>query len=157
MSPTRERLIHRHVNCLDAPSGGEAALLPHLVGWLIATGRIRSRTRVAYEVPWLGRRVDLALLTARGTTSAFELKLGGLQRVLEQASYNELSFHRSWVVVGNRPQSMGVEWAQRLGLGLILICPPSVELLVQPRGGSPDPTISKRVRSAISDRAAIIP
>jgi hypothetical protein len=153
MSPTRDLLIQKHVEGLSAPSAGEAALLPHLVGWLIATGRIRSRTRVAYEVPWLGRRVDLALLTARGTTSAFELKLGGLQRVLEQASYNELSFHRSWVVVGNRPQSTGLEWVRRLGLGLILVCPPSVALLVPPRGALPNPIIAKRVRSAIAARA----
>jgi hypothetical protein len=152
MSPTQE-LLRRHVDDLGDVGDGEASLLPWLMRWLIATGRIRSRTHVAYEVPWLGRRVDLALLTSRGTTSAFELKLGGLQRVLEQASYNDLSFHRSWMVVGSRPQTGGMEWAERLGLGLIVVQPPSVRLLLHPVVRPPDHSVVLRLRGAIAARA----
>lgn len=157
MSPAREALVQRHVEVLRSSRDGEAALLPYLIGWLISTGRIRHRTLVAYEVPWLGRRVDLALLDSRGTTSAFELKLGGIQRVLEQASYNGLSFHRSWVVVGSRPRQNALDWVCRLGLGLILVRRPSVVLLARPRGDRPAPVVAKRVRSVISARAAIMP
>jgi hypothetical protein len=157
MSPTRELLLRRHMDGLGDVGNGEASLLPWLMHWLIATGRVRYRTHVAYEVPWLGRRVDLALLTARGTTSAFELKLGRLQRVLEQASYNDLSFHRSWVVVGNHPQAGGLEWAQRLGLGLIVVRPPSVTLLLRPVVRSPDHSVMRRVRVAIATRAPQVP
>jgi hypothetical protein len=153
MTPARELLVRRHVDGLGMAETGEASLLPCLMRWLIATGRIRARTHVAFEVPWLGRRVDLALLTGRGTTSAFELKLGRIQRVLEQASYNDLSFHRSWVVVGNRPKSDGLEWARHLGLGLIVVRPPSVTLLLRPILRTPQHSILRRVQTAITTRA----
>jgi hypothetical protein len=157
MSPTRDLLLHRHVQRLGETGDGEASLMPWLMRWLIVTGRVRYRTHVAYEVPWLGRRVDLALLTARGTTSAFELKLGRVQRVLEQASYNDLSFHRSWVVVGSRPKADAQTWAQRLGLGLIVIRPPSVTLLMRPVVRVPDHSVIRRVRVAITARATVMP
>jgi len=153
VSPTEE-MVYRHVDQLGDVGSGESSLLPWLMRWLIATGHIRSRTYVAYEVPWLGRRIDLALLTSRGTTSAFELKLGGLQRVLEQASYNGLSFHRSWVVVGSVPQPSGLEWAERLGLGLIVVQAPSVRLLLRPVIRPPDDSVMRRLRAAIATRAA---
>jgi hypothetical protein len=156
MSPTSELLVRQYVDSLGAAEQGEGMLLPHLMRWLIATGRIRSRTHVAFEVPWLGRRVDLALLTGRGTTSAFELKLGGLQRVLEQASYNDLSFHRSWIVVGNLPKPGGLEWAERLGLGLIVIRPPSVGLILRPALRAPEYSVMCRVRRAIATRATSV-
>ncbi len=153
MSPATELLVRRHVDGLGDMGGGEAALLPDLVAWLIATGRIRDCTQVAYEVPWLGRRVDLALSTARGVTSAFELKVGRLQRVLEQAAYNGSSFHRSWVVTGNRPHPEGLEWARQLGLGLIVVRPPAVKLLLTAVDRRPDLTVTRRVRAAITSRA----
>ncbi len=152
MSPETELLVRHHVDGLGDVGDGEAALLPHLMHWLIATGRVRDRTAVAYEVPWLGRRVDVAVLTGRGVASAFELKLGRLQRVLEQATYNSSSFHRSWVVTGNQPQTEGFEWAQRLGLGLIVIQPPAVTLLLSPVDRCPDQAVVRRLRAAITTR-----
>lgn len=153
MSATRDLLVRRHVEGLPITESGESRLLPYLMQWLIATGRIRARTHVAFEVPWLGRRVDLALLTGCGTTSAFELKLGRMQRVLEQASYNNLSFHRSWIVVGNHPKSDGLAWVQHFGLGLIVVKPPSVSLLLRPILRSPEQSVSRRVQASIAKRA----
>jgi hypothetical protein len=153
MNASRQLLVRRHLDGLGLPHTGEAALVPSLMRWLVATGRIRVRTHVAFEVPWLGRRVDLALLTSRGTTTAFELKLGRVQRVLEQASYNNLSFHRSWVVVGNQPKADGLEWARHLGLGLIVVRPPSVTLLLHPVLRAPEYSVMRRVRAAITTRA----
>jgi hypothetical protein len=129
-------------------------MLPALMRWLVATGRLRSRTSVAHEVPWLGRRIDLALLTSQGMTTAFELKLGRLQRVLEQAAYNRASFHRSWVVTGNRPQAQGLLWAQELGVGLVVVQHDEVTQLITPAPPSPNPVASKRLRMAISLRTA---
>jgi hypothetical protein len=154
MGTTHEYLVRRHVDGLCPIESGEAILMPHLIRWLVATGHIRARTHVAFEVPWLGRRVDLALLTGSGTTSAFELKLGGIQRVLEQASYNKVSFHRSWIVVGANPKVDGVEWARHLGLGLIVIRPPTVALLLRPVARAPDSSVMRRVRMAITTRSA---
>ncbi len=149
----------RHVVCSVSSSGivenGEASLMPHLIRWLETTGHIRAHTRKAFEVPWLGRRVDLALLTGRGVTSAFELKLGQVQRVVEQASYNRLSFHRSWIVVGTRPKAAGLEWAQHLGLGVLVVRPPSVSLLLRPVPQSPEQSVVHRVRAAIATRAVL--
>jgi hypothetical protein len=157
MNPTHDLLLRRHAHALEPVAAGEATLLPYLMRWLITTGRIRDQTRVALEVPWLGRRVDLALVTGRGTTSAFELKLGRMQRVLEQASYNDLSFHRSWVVIGNKPKTSGLEWARHLGLGLIVVRPPAVTLLLRPVLRTPEPSVIRRVRAAIKTRAVPVP
>lgn len=156
MTPGVSALVIRHVSAVDHFNEGEAALLPHLMRWLVLTGRLRDRTSVAFEVPWLGRRVDLALVNGRGVTSAFELKIGRLQRVLEQAVYNRSSFHRSWVVTGNMPQAQGLEWARSLGVGLIVVQPPEVKLLLIPSPRSPERSVLQRVRSAIASRAVLV-
>jgi hypothetical protein len=153
MTPQSQALLDHHLPDPRVFNEGEAALMPTLVRWLVATGPVRSRTLVAHEVPWLGRRVDLALLNQRGTTTAFELKIGRLQRVLEQAAYNRSSFHRSWVVTGNRPKVEGLEWARELGLGLIVIQHDVAVSLVPPAFQEPYPAVTKRLRSAIRARA----
>jgi hypothetical protein len=155
MSPEAQALLGYHLPRPEEFREGEAALMPTLMRWLVSTGRVRTRTRVAREVPWLGRRVDLALLTQRGTTTAFELKIGRLQRVLEQAAYNRSSFHRSWVVTGNRPKAEGLDWARELGIGLVVIQHDVAVPLVPPVLQEPYPTVTKRLRSAICGRAEI--
>jgi hypothetical protein len=123
--------------------------MPALMRWLVGTGRLRSQTLVAHEVPWLGRRVDLALLTARGVASAFELKIGRLQRVLEQAAYNQASFHQSWVVTGNQPRADGLRWAHDLGVGLLVVQDGIVTALASSTLLSPHPAAITRLRAAI--------
>lgn len=156
MTPQHAALLARHLPAPIASDEGEAALLPSLLRWLVATGRLRSQTRVAYEVPWLGRRVDLALATSRGVTTAFELKIGRLQRVLEQATYNRASFHRSWVVTGNWPRAEGLRWADELGIGLLVVQRDTVTPLVAPAIADPHPAAVKRLRAAILARAAVV-
>ncbi len=155
MSPHGRALLQSHLPDLELFSEGEAALVPTLMRWLVATGRVRAQTRVAREVPWLGRRVDLALLTGCGTTTAFELKIGRLQRVLEQAVYNRASFHRSWVVTGNRPKKDGLRWARDLGLGLLVIQNDEAVPLLVPALHRPHPVTMKRLRAAIDARATV--
>ncbi len=129
--------------------------MPALMRWLVVTGRLRSQTLVAHEVPWLGRRVDLALLTAGGVTSAFELKIGRLQRVLEQAAYNQASFHRSWVVTGNQPKTDGLRWARDLGVGLLVVQAGIVTALTSPTLRNPHPAAVTRLRTAIRARGEV--
>jgi hypothetical protein len=156
MSPEAHALLGLHLPDPSIYGDGEAALMPTLMRWLVATGRVRSQTRVARELPWLGRRVDLALLTARGLTTAFELKIGSLQRVIEQAAYNRASFHRSWVVTGNHPKPEGLRWAQELGVGLVVVRGDAVLPLVSPSVHRPHPAAVKRLRSVIHTRADVL-
>lgn len=156
MSPEARALLGLHLPDPSIYSVGEAALMPTLMRWLIATGRVRSQTRVVAELPWLGRRVDLALLTGRGLTTAFELKIGRLQRVIEQAAYNSASFHRSWVVTGNRPKAEGLRWARDLDVGLLVVRGGAVIPLVFPTAHRPHPAALARLRSAIHARAQVL-
>lgn len=153
MSPSQRALLSRYVSDPSAFEEGEAALLPALMRWLITTRWLGGQTQVAREVPWLGRRIDLALVNGRGVTSAFELKIGSFQRVVEQAAYNRSSFHRSWIVTGNRPRAEGLGWASELGLGLIVVREDAVIRLVSPAVGSPHPVVATRLRAAIRRRA----
>jgi hypothetical protein len=156
MTPEATALLGLHLPDPSIYSDGEAAMMPALMRWLIATGRVRARTGIAHELPWLGRRVDLALITGRGTTSAFELKIGSLQRVIEQAAYNGSSFHRSWIVTGNRPRSEGIGWARQLGVGLVVVQDDAAESLVQAAEQRPHPATVKRHRAAIYARSAML-
>lgn len=156
MSLEHQALLLRHMPDMSLFERGESALVPALMRWLVATGRVRTQTTVAHEVPWLGRRVDLALLTGRGVTTAFELKIGRLQRVLEQAAYNRASFHRSWVVTGNRPQPDGLRWADELGVGLLVVQHGDVIMMATPALQEPHPAAVKRLRAAIQARARMV-
>lgn len=105
---------------VSAPQG-EARLLPGLFDFLRTSGRLRADTLVVEELPWHGRRVDLVTLTRSGVLSSYELKLNNFGRVLEQAAYNQLSFDRSWIVVGERPNRLNLALAERFKIGVIVI------------------------------------
>lgn len=137
----------------DVPFNGENAMLPALVEWLVRSGRIGARTRIAYEVPWLGRRIDLALVAGSGQITAFELKMGSFSRVLEQAVYNSSAFHRSWIVTGNQPRGVGLDLAAELGLGVLVIRGGNVSVGILPSVRRPDPGLVERVRDRIRQRA----
>lgn len=124
-------------------------MTPELMRWLIGSGRLRERTVIAHEVPWLGRRIDIALMTARGVTSAFELKIGSLQRAIEQAAYNRSSFHRSWIVTTNRPKPEGLAWAMQLGIGIAVVTDGRLSVVSLAHLQSPPADVSRRVQAAI--------
>ena len=149
MSPSQRTLLDRKLAIRDWDETGEGAMMPALLEWLVRTGRLREQTQVALEVPWLGRRVDLALLNSKGTTTAFELKIGRIQRAIEQAAYNRSAFHRSWVVTGNRPKEQALGWAREFGIGIILVRGPSVSRLLMPGPPAPDVVAIRRLRSVI--------
>lgn len=155
MSAHRDELLLQHLPDPERFTDGEAALLPRLMQWLVATGRVGPLTRVAHEVPWLGRRVDLALLTGRGFATAFELKIGRLERALEQAAYNGASFHRSWVVTGNRPRTEGRAWAVKLGVGVLVVQKDRVAPVIPPAVQAPHPAVVKRLQTTIQGRAGV--
>ena len=106
---------------VGAPQG-EARLLPGLFDFLRTSGRLRADTIVVEELPWHGRRVDMVTLTRSGVLSSYELKLNNFGRVLEQATYNQLSFDRSWIVVGRQPNELNLALAERFRIGVIVIC-----------------------------------
>ena len=109
---------------------GEARLLAPLISWLARTRRINRDTRVALELAWLGRHVDVATLTQSRRTAAYELKLRGLGRALEQAAYNRLAFDRSYVVTESLPRADNIALATEHGIGLIIVHSGRVEHLV---------------------------
>jgi hypothetical protein len=110
---------------------GEARLLEPLLTWLMRTRRINSDSRVLVELPWFGRRIDLATITSTRRTTAYELKLTGLRRALEQASYNRLAFDRSYVVTGSNPRAENIELAAAHGIGIIVVRGDTVQMILR--------------------------
>lgn len=97
----------------------EALLLRPLLAHLRNTRRILPTTIVKREFAWSGRRVDLVTLNQSLVTTAYELKVASIQRAVEQAAYNRLSFDRSWVVTTGRPGQPGLLEAKELGVGVM--------------------------------------
>ncbi|WP_222127564.1 hypothetical protein, partial [Brevibacterium casei] len=52
----------------------EERLLNPFINYLVRTNRINSKTIVRHELPWNGRRIDLATLSQSLSTTAYELK-----------------------------------------------------------------------------------
>lgn len=100
---------------------GERSMLASLLGYLTRTRRIGTSTLVALEVPWRGRRIDLATMSGGGITSAFELKREASARVFEQAIYNRQAVHRSWVVVPTAPSARSLQLADEVGVGVVQV------------------------------------
>jgi hypothetical protein len=100
---------------------------------------------VAFELAWFGRRIDLATLTRARRTVAYELKLRGLRRALEQASYNRLAFDRSYVVTESVPRAANVELAAKHGIGLIIIRGGDISYLVDSPLHKPRPEVRARL------------
>jgi hypothetical protein len=133
---------------------GEAALLPVLLKWLSTTRRIRFDSRVVCELPWYGRRVDLATLTRSGVVTAYELKLRNTLRAIEQASFNEAAFDRSWVVTATRPTDRNVEVAIALGVGILLARGDRVTVVTYASAGGRDGHLRRRLITKIRTRSA---
>lgn len=126
-------------------TSGESRMMPPLVEWLRNRRWIRSDSIIVRELPVNGRRVDLVTMTRSGVLSAFELKLGGFGRVLEQAVYNRHTFDRSWVVVGSRPRQSNLDEAERFGVGIIVVAGSAPTVLLRP--GPPVCEVQSRQRA----------
>lgn len=124
---------------------GESRMMPPLVDWLRSRRWIRPDSIVMRELPVNGRRVDLVTMTKSGVMSAFELKLAGFGRVLEQAVYNRQTFDKSWVVIGNRPRPSNLDEAERFGVGIIVVSGPIPAVLLRP--GPPVCEVQSRQRA----------
>jgi hypothetical protein len=58
-------------------------------------------------------------------------------------------------VTGNQPREEGLGWARELGVGVILVKPPSVQFVLAPVVWDPHPAILRRVQAAIATRAVL--
>ena len=136
---------------MDRASPGERALLAPLITWLRTSGRVRDDTVLVEEMPWFGRRVDLATLTRTRRTTAYELKLADNRRAIEQAAYNALSFDRSYVVTGTMPSPEITQLARDHGVGVIVITSRTAGpvFMVAPSHGSVGGTVRRRLLSTL--------
>ena len=125
-----------------------------LLMWLRRLRRVRSDTLYVEELPWFGRRIDLATLTTTRTTTAYELKLADNRRAIEQAAYNALSFDRSFVVTGTRPSPATMYMAERHAVGIIVIRPEQSipHTVVHPVNQSVSGPVRKRLLTTLRDR-----
>lgn len=125
---------------------GESRMAPPLVDWMKRRRWLREDSIVVRELAVNGRRVDLVTMTRSGVLSAFELKLSGFSRALEQAFYNKRIFDRSWIVVGNMPRPINLEEARRFGVGVIVVVDQRPKVILRPGPSSFDIQMRSRVR-----------
>ncbi|MCW3047311.1 MAG: hypothetical protein JWO74_1595 [Solirubrobacterales bacterium] len=137
-----------------ADSDGENRLLLPLLRWLVESRRINAETRIALELPWLGRRVDLATLTSTRRAAAYELKLGSLGRALEQATYNRSVFDRSYVVTSSMPRPENLALAAEHGIGVILVRDRQVRRILESPALPPTPELRTRLLSKFTSLRA---
>lgn len=103
----------------------ESDMLAPVLAWLGHTRVLREQGTVLKEFGWNGRHVDLAVLTKSRRTFAYELKVGHTRRAFEQAALNAVAFDRSYVVLTHQPIAKNLSLARDLGLGLLMVNPPT--------------------------------
>jgi len=132
---------------------GESRLLPVLLDWLHRRGRIRLDTLVVTEMPWYGRRIDLATMTRSGSLAAYELKLRNHQRAIEQAAYNKVAFDRSFIVTATVPGMRTRQAALEAGIGIIVVGASGVQLIQESTASKADSRLRKRLIQKIQASA----
>lgn len=137
---------------MERLSGERVMLLP-LIDWLTARRWVRSDSIVVEELPVSGRRVDLSVLTRSGSLSAFELKMGGFGRALEQGYYNRRHYDRSWIVLDGNPRLANLEEARSVGVGVLISREGFFEVAVQPGVPIYETIARRRVAERIRERA----
>jgi hypothetical protein len=132
----------------------EIDLLAPLVAWLQRRRQVRHDAVIVEELPWLGRRVDLAVLTRSGIASSFELKLAHNRRAMEQSYLNGVAFDRSYLVTATRPSPTNLEQAKSQGIGVIHVALTSAEVsLVLPAAlQRVDPRVRLKLRRVMAAR-----
>lgn len=161
MRGNRARLAEVHGSVVEAlqlaeaweECPGERKMVASVLRWLLNVGWLGSASTAAFEVPWRGRRIDLVTTNGKGQITAFEFKMDGTRRVFEQAMYNSLSTHRSFIVSGARPSSVYRELAEAHGLGLIVVNG-KVDLLQRSTLKTPDSRLVRELRNKTLMRIA---
>jgi hypothetical protein len=159
-SPDRSAALHSSAaDALRAASvwinePGERRMMATVISWLARVGWLGSGTSLALEVPWRGRRIDMVTSSAKGRLTAFEFKLGSTGRALEQAAYNSLSAHRSFVVLGGSPSDSSLAAATELGLGVIVVNG-GIQLLKRPQAAACDETLARGLRECVRKRSDV--
>lgn len=132
----------------------ESDLYEPLLQWLVARRQLNDESVLATELPWHGRRIDVALASKSGATSAFELKLSHNRRALEQSYLNTVTFDRSYLVTATTLGAENLSRAAAMGVGVVVCSLPvgQVRLVVPPRVGGVDPRVRTRLRQQIARR-----
>jgi len=132
-----------------------AVLMEPLLAWLTATQRLRVQGNIFIEFPWAGRRVDLVTVGKRLTTSAFELKLGRIGRVLEQAIYNRAAFDRSYIVIAHVPGEQALMEAKQCGVGVLIVQSGAVRLMLDSPLARPGRVVRGRLLRSLGTRSPL--
>jgi len=138
----------------STPTRSESELVEPLICWLRARRQLRDDALLVEEFPWHGRRVDLALLTASGVSSAYELKLAHNRRVIEQSYLNTVSFDRTYLVTATRLMEPLFKQAATLGVGIIHVSLSTgrVSQLLASRRATIHPELRRKLRQALVRR-----
>ena len=123
--------------------------------WLVARRRIRGDTIIASELFWFGRRVDLVTLTISGVLTAYELKLRNNKRAVQQASYNRLSFDRSYVVTASKPKAEITNHAKQAGVGVIVMTAGDSDVVCEAKIGAEIQSLRHRLVKKVRQQAEI--
>lgn len=134
----------------------EVDLLAPLVAWLERRRQLRHDAVIIEELPWLGRRIDLAVLARSGVASSFELKLAHNRRAIEQSYLNGVAFDRSYLVTATLPSSINREQARSQGIGVIhvLLASGKVSLVLPAPLQRVDPRVRLKLRRVIAARVS---
>jgi len=141
-------------NQTPGPLDREELMLPVLIRWLKKMHRISDGTLVAYELPWLGRRVDLVTMTKRESVTAYELKRRHIQRAIEQAAANRLAFDRSYIVSGSFPNPANIRTAAEAGIGLLVLKGDEVVLVLGSPRRAGHSLVRRRLINRVRERSA---
>jgi hypothetical protein len=133
----------------------EMALMAPLVSWLTTCRRLRDDTILVEELPWHGRRIDLAALSRSGITCSYELKVAHNRRAIEQSYLNGIAFDRSYLVTATRLRDANFAQAQALGVGVLYVAFDTLQVsqVLPASRGDILPATRRRLRSAIIRRS----
>lgn len=138
-----------------APTDEESMYEP-LYGWLRETGRVDNSTLVVRDVPWLGNWIDLSILSAEGVATAYECKLSKTLDVIEQASKNAFSYHRSWIVIAVRPRQRNLDLATQCRVGVLHLSNERLSVLRDAPSCDPYPDVAERLAEHIHTRGHLV-
>lgn len=133
----------------------EADLLQPLVAGITARRWVGSRSIIVEELPWSGRRVDLAALTSTKKTIAFELKLNATGRAIEQSSYNRLAFDLSYVVTAVQPTEASIKAAENVGVGVIVVTTAGISVVLEARASEVGFRVKEKVVRRIRETHSV--